>query len=126
MKSALTAVALAIAFVISALSYYGLFTKVKIGEKEIGNFWLVYEKHVGDYKNTGQVMEKIYSRLLGEDAIEPARGFGLYYDNPQKVEKDKLRSVVGCILDKKFEEKAEYLKKNYRINLSWASSQIAK
>jgi DNA gyrase inhibitor GyrI len=27
------------------------------------------------------------------------RGFGIYYDNPQKVEKDKLRSDLDSILE---------------------------
>ncbi len=30
--------------------------------------------------------------------IECAVGFGIYYDNPQEVAVEKLRSEVGCIL----------------------------
>ena len=61
----------------------------------MGGFWLLNEQHVGDYKKAGQVMDKIYSRLLGEDTIETSRGFGLYYDYPKKVKKENLRSVVA-------------------------------
>ena len=60
-------------------------------------------------------MDKIYSRLLGEDAVETTRGFGLYYDNPKKVKKENLRSIVGCILENEDADKIEYLKKRYKI-----------
>ena len=110
--------------IVVLLSYYGLFTKTTIVEKEMGGFWLLYEKHIGDYKGVGQVMDKIYSRLLGEDAIETSRGFGLYYDDPKKVKKENLRSVVGCILDKQDENRIDYLKKNYQIKYYPASKSV--
>lgn len=106
------------------LSYYGLFTRISIAEKEMGGFWLLYEKHVGDYKEVGQVMDRMYSRLLGEDAIETSRGFGLYYDDPKKVKKENLRSVVGCILDKQDESKIDHLKKHYKIQYYPASKSV--
>jgi len=106
------------------LSYYGLFTRISIAEKEMGGFWLLYEKHVGDYREVGQIMDRMYSRLLGEDAIETSRGFGLYYDDPKKVKKENLRSVAGCILDKQDEGKIDHLKKNYKIQYYPASESV--
>jgi hypothetical protein len=113
-----------IILIVVTLSYYGLFTKISIAEKDMGGFWLLYEKHIGDYKEVGKVMDKIYSRLLGEDAIETSRGFGLYYDDPKKVKKEDLRSIVGCILDKQDENKIDYLKKNYKIKYYPASKSV--
>jgi len=115
MKLVLGVIGVLIVLIVVTLSYYGLFARISIAEKEMGGFWLLYEKHVGDYRDTGQVMDKIYSRLLGEDAIEPSRGFGLYYDDPKKVKKENLRSIVGCILEKQDESRIDYLKKNYTI-----------
>jgi len=110
--------------IILILSYYGLFAKVKIVEKEIGDFWLIYQKHVGDYKEVGQVMDKIYSSLLKEDSIKATRGFGLYYDDPKKVRRENLRSIVGCILAKQDEDNIEDLKKKYKIKKYPASKSI--
>ena len=115
MKLALTVIGFLMILVVVTLAYYGLFTSISIAEKEMGGFWLLYEQHVGDYRETGQVIDKLYARLLGEDAIEPSRGFGLYYDNPKKVKKENLRSIAGCILDKQDENRVDYLKKNYTI-----------
>ena len=74
MKAILSALALIIIVVLLTLTYYGLFAKVTIVEQEVGDFWLLYEKHVGDYKDVGPVIDSIYSRLLGEDGIATSRG----------------------------------------------------
>jgi hypothetical protein len=124
MKLIVSVTGVLIIVIVLILSSYGLFTNISIAEKEMGGFWLLYEMHVGDYKEAGQVMDKLYSRLLGEDAIEASRGFGLYYDDPKKVKKENLRSVVGCILDKQDENKIDYLKKNYKIKYYPASKSV--
>ena len=115
MKLVLGVIGVLIILVVVTLSYYGFFTSISIAEKEMGGFWLLYEKHVGDYSETGKLIDSISARLLGEDAIEPSRAFGLYYDDPKKVEKENLRSIAGCILDKQDENRIDYLKNNYTI-----------
>lgn len=97
------------------LAYSGLFHKVVMEEKEIGSFVLIYENHVGEYQKIKPVMDKVYNSLLNEDKIETTRGFGIYYDNPKKVAKDKLRSIGGCILDEKDYAKLEQLKTKYKV-----------
>jgi effector-binding domain-containing protein len=124
MKLIASVLGVLIILIVVTLSYYGLFSGISIAEKEMGGFWLLYEKHIGDYKEVGQVMDKMYARLLGEDAIEATRGFGLYYDDPKKVKKENLRSVVGCILDKQDENRIDYLKKNYKIKYYPASKSV--
>ena len=124
MKATLSVLVLIIIVALLTLTYYGLFAKVSIVEQEVGDFWLLYEKHVGNYKEVGLVIDSIYSKLLGEDGITPSRSFGLYYDDPKKVEKKNLRSIAGCILDKQDEDKIDYLKKNYRIKKFPASKSV--
>ena len=124
MKKTLIAIGLIIIVLLLTLSYYGLFARVTIVQKEIGDFWLIYEKHVGEYKETGQVINRIYSKLLGEDAIAPSRGFGLYFDDPKKVEKKNLRSIAGCILDKQDEGKIDQLKTNYQVQKFPVSTSV--
>lgn len=124
MKATLSLLLLIIMVALLTLSYYGLFAKVSIVEQEVGDFWLLYEKHVGDYKEVGPVIDSLYSRLLGEDGITPSRGFGLYYDDPKKVDKKHLRSIAGCILDKDDEDKIDYLKMNYQIKKFPASKSV--
>lgn len=92
-------VAAAIMFVVSALlAYYGAFAPVVVQQHHMGPLWLVCEKHVGDYAQVKGPMDKVYARLR-QRGVETTRGFGLYFDNPQEVSKERLRSLVGCILE---------------------------
>ena len=102
------------AVILLVLAYFGLFAPVKISEDVAGPFWLVYEKYTGEYKNIGPVMDKLYNDLK-KDGIETTKGFGIYYDNPEKVDKDKLRSAVGCIIDQKDENKITEIGKKYNL-----------
>jgi len=43
--------------------WYGVFSPVKVVEKQTGPYLLVYKKHIGDYKNAGQVMDEVYYDL---------------------------------------------------------------
>lgn len=84
--------------------------------KKRWSYTLVYEEFQGDYKNTPKVQDKIYYALLNENKIETFKGFGIYYDNPQQVPKEKLRSEIGCILEEKDLSKVEELKaKQFKI-----------
>jgi len=96
-------------------AYYGGFKKVNFQSSLQGGETLVYEELTGDYKQSAAVMDKIYNSLLNDEKIETFKGFGIYYDNPQEVEKNKLRSAVGCILEETDSIKLNELKKKYKI-----------
>ncbi len=124
MKIILSVIGGIVVLLIGILAYYGMFATVEISEKNVGPFWVVYEKHIGEYKNVGPVMDEIYYSLLNDHSIETTKGFGIYYDNPQKVDKDKLRSVVGCILKNADEGKIEDLRKKFKVKKYPASVSI--
>ncbi len=121
-------VSIVIVFVVivllATLARYGLFSSVSVTEKEVGPLLLVYKKHIGDYKNVAPVMDEIYYDLKDNHAIETTKGFGLYYDNPREVEKDKLRSIVGCIVEGKSIEDLTALNHQYGIREYPSSKSI--
>ncbi len=78
---------------------YGGLKKLKIEIAEQGGETVVYEAITGDYRQSGVVMDKVYYALLNNLKIETYKGYGKYLDNPKKVEKSKLRSEAGCIID---------------------------
>ncbi len=94
------------------LNYVGFFSKIVIKKKEIGPYVLVYEDHKGDYKGTKKIQDDIYYSLLNKYGIEAFKGFGVYYDDPKKVAKEKLRSIAGCILEEADYDSIEKLKEN--------------
>ena len=48
-------------------------------------------------------------------SIEATKGFGLYYDNPREVDKAKLRSIVGCIVEGKSVEDLKKVSSKYGV-----------
>ena len=94
---------------------YGAFKTIEVSIDKSGGEILVYEKVKGSYNQTGLIIDKINSQLMEEDKINTTKGFGIYYDNPQQVEKSKLRSEVGCILENTDIDKVPNLEKKYNI-----------
>lgn len=80
-------------------AYYGGFKRVDPQVREEGGELLVYEDMRGDYSKSGALMDSMYHVLLNDAKIETYKGCGIYYDNPEVVEKSELRSKVGCIVE---------------------------
>lgn len=96
----LTAIGLVVLFFTGVMGYFGAFRTIEVREDWIGPYTLAYESHVGDYRQTGPSVDFMLdlSQKLG---ATPISGFGFYYDDPSVVEKDKLRSDAGIIIDPK-------------------------
>ncbi len=114
MKKVLGLLILFVVVFFSYLIYYGLFDKVNIVEKKAGPFILVYEKHTGPYSETGEIQNKIYEKLLNL-GVKTTRGFGIYFDDPKKVDEKKLRSVAGCVLNREDNGKIPEIKKTMKV-----------
>lgn len=67
---------------------------------EIEKLHLVGYHHQGDYLDIGRVFEKLFIDCTSIDLLnEQTRSIGLYYDDPQSVEKKDLRSMACITLD---------------------------
>ena len=104
-----------IAAMVIAYGYYGGFTRVQFQLVEQGGEILVYREFVGDYQQSGARMDEVYSSLLNDYKVKTFKGFGIYYDNPEKVETSKLRSELGCILESPDSSKVPVLKKSFKV-----------
>ena len=99
MKTALIIAALLMALVLLVYTYFGGFRKIRFRRENQGGETGVFRHAVGDYRKSGEVMDDVYHQLLDDEKIPAAKGFGVYYDNPKKVEKSRLRSDLGCIVE---------------------------
>jgi DNA gyrase inhibitor GyrI len=106
------------------LGYLGAFSTVTVTEKPLDSFWMVYGKHIGEYKDVGPVMDGIYHDLKDNYSITTTKGVGLYYDNPQEVPKEKCRSIAGCILEERDASRIDELKKKYMVREYPASNCV--
>jgi hypothetical protein len=86
--------------VLGTAFYYGMFNKVNFIEKSIGGEVLVYQEMIGDYKQSGSKIDIVSQELKNNFNLDCQIGFGVYFDQPGQVAKEKLRSEVGCLLSK--------------------------
>lgn len=107
MKILLIAIVCILIICVVVYTYYGGFKRLKIEIAEQGGEFVIYDTIVGDYRQSGTVMDKIYYTLLDDFNIETYKGYGKYFDNPKNVEKSKLRSEAGCIIEPKDVDKAK-------------------
>ena len=115
MKIALIIIVVIAGILLAIYTWLGGFKKIWFSTMETGGEALVYESHTGDYKNVGKTIDKQYYALLNDEKVKCFRGFGIYYDNPQKVEKEKLRAEVGNILENPTPEILAQLTSKYNI-----------
>ena len=106
-----------IAILISIYAFFGGFKKVEFNIIKNGGEILIYKDVVGDYKESGKVMDEVYYSLLNDYKIETYKGFGIYRDNPKKISKNELRSEIGCILEKDDSSKISILEKNFKVKI---------
>ncbi len=116
MNVALIIIGVVILTIIGLYGYYGGFTKVRFNHvKDQGGQVLVYKEMQGDYAQSEKLINEVYYTLLNDFKVETYKGFGIYYDSPKKVEKSKLRSEVGCILEAKDKEKIKEIETKLKV-----------
>ncbi len=113
MKILLIVIISLIVVLVFMYGYYGGFKKLNIQVTSQGGETVVYEDILGDYRQTGIVMDKVYYELLNDYKIETFKGYGKYIDNPKKTETSKLRSEAGCIIENKDLEEFSGLSVNF-------------
>ncbi len=107
---------LILAGIVSVAAFHGAFSTITVEKHKLEEMKIVYAVHTGDYSESGKVMNKLYYSLLESEKIETFRGIGIYFDDPENVEKSKLRAVLGCVIEPNDYSKVEDLKgKNYKI-----------
>lgn len=102
--------------VVIYLGSMGMFKKMVVEEKEMGPYTHVYESFTGPYPETGKVFDKVYNELK-EKGIDTSVGLGVYYDDPRKVSKEKLRSDCGIALPEKDQDKVEMLQQEFKVKV---------
>ena len=97
MRKILSIIVFIVLLALAFLAYMGFFGEVTVTEREVGPYTFTYEEFVGDYAKTGPVFKEI-NKTLRKNGIETTKGLGIYYDDPQVILKDELKSKVGAIV----------------------------
>jgi hypothetical protein len=82
---------------VAFLTYMGIFSKIKIAEREFGSITYAYMEHIGPYNEVGTPMMEVHEKLL-KAGFNPANGIGIYYNDPAITPAEELRSEVGSVI----------------------------
>lgn len=96
MKKLLVVIALVVFVAIIYLANQGLFSSANIVEGEMPGYRVMGVEHRGPYEKIGPAFERI-STIAKEKGIE-AHMIGVYFDNPNMVAEDSLKSLAGIIV----------------------------
>jgi AraC family transcriptional regulator len=103
MKSLIALVLFIVVGLVGTLMYrLGSFKPVVITEAIHGPTKVIYKLHVGAYHQIVPTIEEVekWAKAHGEPCT---MSFGEYYNNPDKVAEDRLRSNGGCVVEKSWD-----------------------
>lgn len=79
--------------------------------KETEDITIAAMDHKGDYKTIGQVLDRMKAYMNHKNLFTPkTRAFAIFYDDPDVVEKENLRSKAGFTVSDDFEDDGEITK----------------
>lgn len=110
-------------FVLAIFGYFGGFSTVTFQTSIQGGEWMVYESIRGDYQQAPQVIERVQKAIKEGSSLQPLTAFGTYYDNPQEVATDDLRSEIGWIIEVADSLEFAKLAANPSLKMGQASEQ---
>jgi hypothetical protein len=74
----------------------GLLQTVVIEQRAMPGYRVAGIRHVGPYEKIGDAFNQIH-KIADEQGI-PVKMIGVYFDNPNEVAEDSLRSIAGVIV----------------------------
>ena len=74
----------------------GLFQAVVVEQRTMPGYRVVGVRHTGPYEKIGDAFERIHT-IADENGVA-VKMIGVYFDNPEQVAADSLRSIAGIIV----------------------------
>lgn len=94
-----------ILFIVGILSWasikLGFFKDVIVSEQTVGEIQCVYVEHIGPYHKILESLQKVETWAKSNN-IDCKKSFGHFLDDPDIIEHERLRSHVGCVVNKTY------------------------
>lgn len=87
------------AFFLGTSFYAGMFDKLSLEIAEVGPYPIVYREHKGPYDGVKFALHDVYQYLKTRRMQWTTKGIGIFYDDPQTVKPQDLRSIAGYVTD---------------------------
>ena len=96
MKKFLIVVVFILLVAVLYLAMNGAFSSIVVKEDSMPGYRIVGIEHRGPYEKIGDSFNRIHE--LADSYGVPVKMIGVYFDNPEKVPSDSLRSIAGIIV----------------------------
>lgn len=114
MKKTLIVISVIVVVLLAFLSYEGIWATAKIEKAEEGGYVMMGIDHKGAYYKIGDTMKKLQDEVKAA-GIENPKFAGMYYDNPDEVAEDSLRSFAAVIVSNAADSAKLMAMKHYKI-----------
>lgn len=114
MKKTLLITSAIVIVLIAFISYEGIWATAKIEKAEEGGYVMMGIDHKGSYYKIGDTMKKLQDEVKAA-GIENPKFAGIYYDDPDKVAEDSLRSFAAIIISNTADSAKLMAMKNYKV-----------
>lgn len=114
LKRLLSIVIIVVVLLFGLFAYLGWLKDLVVFEVAMGPHTVAYVEHVWDYKTLWGPMGDLYDVLSGQN-INADMWIGIFYDDPSVVEKNKLRSEGGVVIDKEDFQKLDLNSIDYKV-----------
>jgi hypothetical protein len=114
MKKTLFVISLIVVVLLVLLSYEGIWATAKIEKAKEGGYVMMGIDHKGAYYKIGDTMKKLQDEVKAA-GIENPKFAGIYYDNPDEVAEDSLRSFAAVIISNPADSAKLMAMKNYKV-----------
>jgi hypothetical protein len=114
MKKILLITVLIITAILGFLSYEGIWASANIEKSNEGGYLMIGMEHRGAYYKISNTMKRLEKEVT-EAGIENPSFAGIYYDDPDKVAKDSLRSFAAVIINNATDSAKLLSMKGYKV-----------
>jgi hypothetical protein len=112
-------VAMIVSYLVTGI-YLGYYKNVNTAIITPETYILLGKNVTGPYNEANQYIEEV-EKWAKENSVDCPKSFGQYLDDPQKIEPEKLRSFVGCVLDSELSETGPYQLKHVKIEKAYSA-----
>lgn len=114
MKKILLITVIIIIALLGFLSYEGMWASANIEKSEEGGYLMIGMEHRGAYYKISNTMKRLEKEVT-EAGIENPSFAGIYYDDPDKVAEDSLRSFAAVIINNPADSAKLVSMKGYKV-----------
>lgn len=123
MKKLLIALLIFISLVAIYLSTQGAFRDIVIEQRVMPGFRVVGVQHRGAYEKIGDAFSRAH-KIADENGVA-VKMIGVYFDNPNEVAEDSLRSLAGLIVSEEDSAKLSVLPNMVALHIPAGNAAVS-